>query len=124
MPGEIDRYNGQRVVSLVSDPDLRVNAITHMIDRVCIGRCYSFANYEPSTAQFRVRVVAANPMVVKTYAESWDLQTGAYMVKPADEPLYAVDLDESGRFIVRALKAGTLCGSTYWKVLPELIPAS
>ena len=63
---------GQRVVSLVDDPDLRVNALTHMIDRVCIGRCYSYANYEPSTAQFRVRAVAANPIVVKTYAESWD----------------------------------------------------
>ena len=115
---------GQRVVSVVDDPGLRVNAITHMIDRICIGRCYSFANYEPSTAQFRVRAVAANPMVVKTYAESWDLQTGVYMVRPADEPLFAVDLDESGRVVVRPLKAGTVCGSTYWKILPDLIPAS
>ncbi|MGA3094818.1 MAG: hypothetical protein ABSF25_00055 [Bryobacteraceae bacterium] len=115
---------GQRVVSVVEDPDLQVNAITHMIDRVCIGRCYSFGNYEPSTAQFRVRAVATNPMVVRSYAESWDLQTGAYMVKPADEPLYAVDLDESGRIVVRLLKAGTVCGSTYWKILPDLIPAS
>jgi len=115
---------GQRVVSLVDDPDLRVNAVTHMIDRVCIGRCFSYANYEPSTAQFRVRAVAANPVVVKTYADSWALQTGAYMVKPADEPLYAVDLDESGRVVIRPLRAGTLCGSTYWKVLSGLIPAS
>ena len=52
------------------------------------------------------------------------LQTGAYMVKPADEPLYAVDLDESGRVVIRPLRAGTLCGSTYWKVLSGLIPAS
>jgi hypothetical protein len=103
---------GQRVVSLVDDPDLRVNAITHMIDRVSIGRCYSYANYEPSTAQFRVRAVAANPIVVKTCAESWDLETGAYMVKPADERLYAVDVDESGRVVIRALRAGTVCGST------------
>jgi hypothetical protein len=63
-------------------------------------------------------------MVVKTYAESWDLQTGVYMVRPADEPLFAVDLDESGRVVVRPLKAGTVCGSTYWKILPDLIPAS
>ena len=111
-------------MSVVEDPNLRVNAITHMIDRICVGRCYSFANYEPSTAQFRVRAVAENPMVVRTYADSWALQTGAYVVKPADVPLYAVDLDESGRIIVRALKAGTVCGSTYWKVLPDLIPAS
>jgi hypothetical protein len=125
MGGAVARIaSGQRVVNLVEDPDLRVNAVAHMIDRVCIGRCYSYANYEPSTAQFRVRVVAANPIVVKTYAESWDLQTGAYMVKPADEPLYAVDVDQSGRVVVRTLKSGTVCGSTYWKILPDLIPAS
>jgi hypothetical protein len=108
----------------VDDPDLRVNAVTHMIDRVCIGHCYSFANYEPSTAQFRIRVLSPNPIVVKTYAESWQLQTGTYMVKPSDEPLYAVDLDEAGRFVVRTLKAGTVCGSTYSKILPDLLPAS
>ena len=125
MDGAVARIApGQRVVSLVDDPDLRVNAITHMIDRACLGRCYSFANYEPSTAQFRVRVVAANPIVVKTYGESWNLQTGAYVVKAADEPLYAVDLDESGQVIVRTLKAGTVCGSTYWKILPDLAPLS
>ena len=38
-----------RVVSAIEDPYLRVNAITHMIDRICVGHCYSYANYEPST---------------------------------------------------------------------------
>jgi hypothetical protein len=115
---------GQRVVSLVDDPNVRVNALTHMIDRVCVGRCYSFANYEPSTRQFRVRATADNPMVVRTYSDSWALQTGAYVVKPADLPIYAVDLDASGHVVVRNLKAGALCGSTHWKALPDLIPAS
>jgi len=115
---------GQRVVSLVDDSDTRVNALTHMIDRACVGRCYSYANYEPSTRQFRLRAVADNRIVVRTYADSWALQTGAYLVKPADAPLYAVDLDGAGRMIVRELKAGTLCGSTHSKVLPDLIPAS
>jgi len=115
---------GHRVVSLVDDPDLRANALTHMIDRACVGRCYSYANYEPTTAQFRVRVVADNPFVVRTYAESWALQTGIYRVKPADVPLFAVDLDASGRLVIKDLKAGTLCGSTFWKALPTLFPAS
>jgi hypothetical protein len=115
---------GQRVVSLLDDPGVRVNALTHMIDRVCVGHCYSFANYEPSTRQFRVRATADNPMVVRTYSDSWALQTGAYLVKPADLPIYAVDLDASGQVVVRNLKAGILCGSTHWKVLPDLIPAS
>jgi len=125
MAGAVARLQpGQRVVSLVDDPDARVNALTHMIDRVCVGRCYSFANYEPSTRQFRVRAIADNPMVVRTYSDSWAFQTGVYLVKPADLPLYAVDLDGSGRVIVRDLKAGVLCGSTHWKVLPDPIPAS
>jgi hypothetical protein len=115
---------GQRVVNLVDDPDLRVNALVHMIDRVCVERCYSFANYEPTTAQFRVRAVAANPYVVQNYADSWALQTGAYAVKPADEPIYAVDVGDSGQLVIRPLKAGALCGSTYLRVLRELRPAS
>jgi hypothetical protein len=115
---------GQRVVSLVGDPGLRINALTHMIDRVCVGRCYSFANYEPSTRQFRVRAIADNPFVVRTYSDSWALQTGSYVVKAADLPLRALDLDPSGRVVIRDLKAGTLCGSTSWKALPDLIPAT
>ena len=115
---------GERVVSLVDDPNARVNALTHMIDRVCVGHCYSFANYEPSTRQFRVRATADNPIVVRTYADSWALQTGAYRVKPSDLPIHAVDLDSSGQLIVRELKAGSPCGSTHSKVLPDLIPAS
>jgi hypothetical protein len=115
---------GQRVVSLVDLPDVRVNALTHMIDRVCVGRCYSFANYEPSTRQFRVRAIADNPIVVREHSDSWDLQTGSYRVKPADLPIYAVDLDASGKVVVRSLKAGSLCGGTHWKALPDLVPAS
>ena len=125
MAGAVARLQpGQRVVNLVDSPDVRVNALTHMIDRVCVGRCYSFANYEPSTRQFRVRATADNPFVVRTYSDSWALQTGIYLVKAADLPIYAVDLDGSGQVVVRDLKAGSLCGSTHWKVLPDLIPAS
>src|SRR5581483_5127390 len=47
-------HSGDRVVSTVEDLELRSTAVTHMIDRVCVGRCYSYANYEPSTKQFRV----------------------------------------------------------------------
>ncbi len=114
---------GDRVVSVVTTDDLRVNAVTHMIDRVCVEHCYSFANYEPVTRQFRVRVCAASPIVVSSYADSWALQTGTYTVRPADEPLYAVDVDPSGHLSVRRLLSGTLCGSTSWKVLTPIIPA-
>jgi hypothetical protein len=108
---------GQRVVSAIDDPTLRINALTHMIDRVCLGRCYSYANYEPSTAQFRIRAVAESPMVVSTYEDSWRLQTGTYVVKERDLPLYEVGLDQAGHMGIRILAAGAQSGITEWKVL-------
>jgi hypothetical protein len=111
---------GQRVVSAIDDPDLHVNTLTHMIDRACIGRCYSYANYEASTAQFRIRAEAGNPFVAATYEDSWDLQNGTYVVKPHDLPLHVVTLDESGQMVIRSLHAGQTVGSAYWKALPDL----
>jgi len=108
---------GQRVVSAIDDPTLRINALTHMIDRACLGRCYSYANYEPSTAQFRIRAVGQSPIVVSTYEDSWRLQSGGYVVKERDAPLYQVDLDQSGHMAIRILTAGAQSGITYWKVL-------
>jgi hypothetical protein len=111
---------GQRVLSAINDPDLHVNALTHMIDRVCVGRCYSYANYEASTADFRIRAEAGNPLVAATYDDSWSLQNGTYVVKPRDLPLHLVTLDESGRMVLRSLHAGESTGSAYWKALPDL----
>ena len=112
---------GQRVVSAIDDPGLRVNALAHTIDRVCIGRCYSYANYEPSTAQFRIRAEAENPYVAYSYQDSWLMQVGAYVVKDSDLPLYQVDLDADGRMVLKTLRAGAPCGSTTWNVLGNLL---
>jgi hypothetical protein len=95
-----------------------------MIDRVCLGRCFSYANYEPSTAQFRIRTVAENPYVTARYEDSWRMQNGSYVVQSHDLPLLQLVLDPSGRMVVRTLKAGTPCGSTSLKALPDLFPLS
>lgn len=112
---------GQRVLGGVDDPTLRINAMTHMIDRVCIGRCYSYANYEPSTWQFRVRAVAPNPYVASDYADSFAMQTGRYIVKSTDLPLYEVTLDEQGNQILVSLSAGAPNGSKLCKILPDIL---
>jgi hypothetical protein len=112
---------GQRVISAIDDPGLRVNALAHTIDRACIGRCYSYANYEPSTAQFRVRVERENPYVAGSYQDSWLMQMGMYVVKDRDLPLYQVDLDASGQMVAKSLRAGKACGSTKWSVLGDLL---
>ena len=109
---------GQRVVSAIDDPYLHVNALTHMIDRVCIGRCYSYANYEAPTAQFRLRVTSPNPIVAVNYDDSWGLQNGVYVVRERDLPLYQITLDETGQMVTRSLRAGQTGGTAYWKALP------
>ena len=114
---------GRRVISAVEDPELRVNALAHMIDRVCIGHCYSYANYEPSTGQFRIRAETQNPYVAYAYEQSWGLQVGVYVVRESDLPLYQVDLDENGKMVLKELKAGVPCGSTEWDPLSETLPA-
>ena len=113
---------GQRVISAVTIPDLRVNALAHMIDRVCMGRCYSYANYEPSTWQFRVRALGPNPLVTASYQDSWLMQTGGYVVKESDAPLYQVYVNRRGTMLIRSLEVGKPCGSTLLKALPDLFP--
>jgi hypothetical protein len=115
---------GGRVVNSVQDLALRSNAVTHMIDRICVGRCYSYANYEPSTRQFRVRATAPNAIVVTTYGDSWDLQTGKYRVRDRDVPLYTVEVDHEGRLHVRSLTAGVRTGVTEYHILTHEAPVS
>ena len=56
-------------------------------------------------------------VVVSTYEDSWRLQTGTYVVKERDLPLYEVGLDQAGHMGIRILTAGAQSGITYWKVL-------
>ncbi len=98
---------GQRVVLGVRDPTLRVNALAHTIDRACIGRCFSYANYEASTSQFRIRADAPNPIVISDYAGSSALQNGGYRVRERDLPLFEIAFAPDGGFEARRLAAGT-----------------
>jgi len=115
---------GQRVVSPIIDPGLRVNALAHMVDRACMGRCFSYANYEPSTAQFRIRAVHVNPVVAEQYKDSWELQTGTHVVRDRELPLFRIGVSGEGRLAIQSLKAGVLCRSTLWEVLKNRTPSS
>jgi hypothetical protein len=67
-----------------------VGTLTHLVDRACIGHCYSYANYEPSTGAFRVRVRERNPIVVDNYGDSLAMQAGVYQPKPGDPSWYQI----------------------------------
>lgn len=113
---------GQRVISMLAEPDSRVNSLAHLIDRVCIRRCFSYANYEPSTAQFRVRADRENNIVVWQYGQSWGIQAGGYVVEPRDLPLYKIGLcDAAGRRLcITSLQAGATLKNSWLRVAPVL----
>jgi hypothetical protein len=83
---------GARVVGSFPAWSTRVRPLQHTVDRACIGRCFSYANYEPSTRQFRIRAQHENPVVFDDYADVDAVQSGKYVVKPRDLPLYGVFL--------------------------------
>jgi hypothetical protein len=115
---------GQRVVSSINDSEIRINAVNHMIDRVCMERCFSYGNYEASTGQFRIRARLDNPYVASNYVESWEMQTGLYVVKRRDLPIYKVDVDRDGRLFIKGLKAGVRIGNTSSRIVETLFPTS
>ena len=110
----------ERVVIAVGDPEMRIWALAHLLDRACIDRCYGYANYEPSSGYFRIRAVAENPFVAATYEDSWMMQKGTYVVKERDLPLYAIGLGEGDDLKTRALEPGLPIGSARVDVLPDL----
>jgi hypothetical protein len=106
--------SGQRVVLSVEIPDLNMNPVIHMIDRACIGRCWSYANYEPSSAAFRVRVTGPTTIVAPTDGDTNRLQNGNYLVKQSDPPLVQVFADSAGRLAWRTATAGDRLSLTRW----------
>ena len=102
---------GARVISALCDQRKDVNLLGHTLDRVCIGHCFSYANYEPPSGAFRVRVTGDNSIVVAEDRDSNALQEGRYVVKPGDLPLYQIYLQ--GRYLdTRLLQTGEVTGAT------------
>jgi hypothetical protein len=109
---------GSRVVSALCDERRDVNLLAHMLDRACIRRCFSYANYEPATGQFRIRAEGVNPIVIAEDRDAGGLQQGTYVVKPEDVPLYQIYL--RGRYLdSRLLKAGDVTGTTCFEATPS-----
>jgi hypothetical protein len=98
----------QRVMATILPPPGSRVLIQHIIDRACIGRCFSYGNYEPGAALFRVRALAGNPFVVTDYDWAVAMERGRYVVRPQDLPAYQVyQCSPSGRELcIRSLEAG------------------
>jgi hypothetical protein len=80
---------GTRVVpTIAADPNWRVEFIAHVVDRACVGHCFVYSNYEPSSQQFRVRVLKQGSWIATSSADDADdMQGGSYEIERGDLPL-------------------------------------
>jgi hypothetical protein len=79
-----------RVIGLFLTQSTRINPLGHAVDRACIQHCFSYANYEPASRQFRVRAEAGNHAVMNNFADVAQVEQGKYKVQTRDLPLFFV----------------------------------
>ena len=80
----------QRVLGTILPPENSRFIVQHILDRACIGHCFSYGNYEPSSGAFRVRVLDANPYAMEDGESTSEMEDGTYVVQPEDLPAYQV----------------------------------
>ena len=90
-------------------PDSRV-LVQHIADRACIGHCFSYGNYEPASAQFRVHANPGNLYAMHSYDAAVNMEDGSYEVQPQDLPAYQVyQCSSDGKQLcIRPLAAGEM----------------
>ncbi len=106
---------GTRVIpTIFADADWRIEFIVHLADRACLGRCFIYSNYEPSSKQFRVRVANGGSWIVSDRVEDAnDMQGGGYEIQKTDLPvkqLYQCDRADWTKLCLRDLAEGDSTG--------------
>jgi len=101
---------GTRVIVTLDAPKgSRIQFVHHAVERACIGHCFSYANYEPSSREFRVRVREGSPVVTSSTDTAEDMAAGEYDVDETDPPLkqiYQCDASDLTKLCIRDLAAG------------------
>jgi hypothetical protein len=110
---------GTRIIATIwAPPGSRVSFIGHIADRACIGHCFSYANYEPSSGQFRIRAFPGSPVVSASDDDTEDMQAGVYDVEDEDLPLkqiFQCDDKDLTKLCIRDLAAGEKNGRLGYK---------
>jgi hypothetical protein len=110
---------GTRVIATIwAPPDSRVSFIGHIVDRACIGHCFSYANYEPSSGQFRMRAHPGSPVVSASDDDTEDMQAGEYEVQDEDLPvmeIFQCDENDLTKLCIRDLASGEKNGRLGYK---------
>ena len=110
---------GTRVIVTVPAPaDSRISFIGHAVERACIAHCFSYANYEPASGEFRVRVRKGSPVVTSSTDDAEDMASGEYEVDDTDLPMkqiYQCDARDLTKLCIRDLEAGEINGRIGYK---------
>lgn len=80
----------QRVLGTILPEDGSRFIVQHILDRACIGHCFSYGNYEPPSEAFRVRVLDENPYQMEDGESTSEMEDGSYVVQPEDLPAYQI----------------------------------
>jgi hypothetical protein len=98
------------VIAAIDSPeDSRLIYIGHIVDRACMDKCFSYANYEPSSGQFLIRARPGSPIATDSIEDSMSMQGGIYRVREQDLPInqiYQCEEKDLYRLCMRELSAG------------------
>jgi hypothetical protein len=81
----------QRVIFHAAQPLKYRFSFKHVLDESCVGHCFSYADYEPASKQFRVRASPGNQFVLSDIHDVSAVEAGTYVAQPRDLPLYEID---------------------------------
>jgi len=85
---------GHRVVSDLQSMENSRMVIEHIVDRACIGRCFSYDNYEAPSGMFRLRAVPGNSIVYVADTSEADAESETERVKARakalDPPVFEI----------------------------------
>jgi hypothetical protein len=110
---------GTRVIATVwAPPGSRIPFVGHAVERACIGHCFSFANYEAASGEFRVRVRKGSPVVTSSTDDAEDMASGEYELGDEDLPMkqiYQCDASDLTKLCIRDLESGETNGRIGYK---------
>ena len=105
---------GTRVIVTADAPHgSRIGFIGHSLERACVGHCFSYANYEAPSGEFRVRIGKGSPVVTASTDDAEDMASGEYEVDETDLPLkqiFQCDSNDLTKLCIRDLLAGETNG--------------
>lgn len=100
----------QRVLATILKPDESRVLLQHIVDRECIGHCFSYGNYEPASTLFRIHALPGNRYAMTDFEDVASMEAGDYQAQPEDLPAYQIYQcsEDWTRLCIRPLAAGEL----------------